>query len=520
MAKLTMDKLTALAKGRGFVYPGSEIYGGLANTWDYGPLGVELKNNIKKAWWQKFVTENHLNVGLDCAILMNPNVWVASGHVGGFSDPLMDCKSCKARHRADNLIEEYNKKNGIEMNIAAWSHAEMEAYIKEHEIKCPVCGKSDFTGIRQFNLMFKTFQGVTEDTVSTLYLRPETAQGIFVNFLNVQRTSRMKVPFGIGQVGKSFRNEITPGNFIFRVREFEQMELEVLLLDAEAEKPILAEFLPIRKPLKVGARLAEELQLHLLELSDAEDEVSGSNLVTEGLADLTDAERHLHSRGSLHVQEIDEYALRRLGAEIQRADAVLGDALKGLEHQVELTNAREVRLAADGALDLVLLDIRLHFGVRPRGDIHLDAVLLIVVLDEVIRTVTRLAALAVHQGIGETAHVTRRDPHVGVHQDRAVETDVQVILGHELLPPSFLDIVFQLHAERAVVPSIRETAVDFAAGIYEAASLCESGEFVHSEFRHNMPPIYRDIGYIHNNGARDKSQARECQKAKSLRMMK
>ncbi len=226
MAKLTMDKLTALAKGRGFVYPGSEIYGGLANTWDYGPLGVELKNNIKKAWWQKFVTENHLNVGLDCAILMNPNVWVASGHVGGFSDPLMDCKSCKARHRADNLIEEYNKKNGIEMNIAAWSHEEMEKYIKEHEIKCPVCGKSDFTGIRQFNLMFKTFQGVTEDSVSTLYLRTETAQGIFVNFLNVQRTSRMKVPFGIGQIGKSFRNEITPGNFIFRVREFEQMELE------------------------------------------------------------------------------------------------------------------------------------------------------------------------------------------------------------------------------------------------------------------------------------------------------
>ena len=226
MAKLTMDKLTALAKGRGFVYPGSEIYGGLANTWDYGPLGVELKNNIKKAWWQKFVTENPLNVGLDCAILMNPNVWVASGHVGGFSDPLMDCKSCKARHRADNLIEDYNKKNGIEMNIASWSHAEMENYIKEHEIKCPVCGKSDFTGIRQFNLMFKTFQGVTEDSVSTLYLRPETAQGIFVNFLNVQRTSRMKVPFGIGQIGKSFRNEITPGNFIFRVREFEQMELE------------------------------------------------------------------------------------------------------------------------------------------------------------------------------------------------------------------------------------------------------------------------------------------------------
>ena len=224
--KLTMDKLTALAKGRGFVFPGSEIYGGLANTWDYGPLGVELKNNIKKAWWQKFVTENPLNVGLDCAILMNPNVWVASGHVGGFSDPLMDCKSCKSRHRADNLIEEYNKKNGIEMNIASWSHEQMENYIKEKEIKCPICGKADFTGIRQFNLMFKTFQGVTEDSVSTLYLRPETAQGIFVNFLNVQRTTRMKVPFGIGQIGKSFRNEITPGNFIFRVREFEQMELE------------------------------------------------------------------------------------------------------------------------------------------------------------------------------------------------------------------------------------------------------------------------------------------------------
>ena len=224
--KLTMDKLTALAKGRGFVFPGSEIYGGLANTWDYGPLGVELKNNIKKAWWQKFVTENPLNVGLDCAILMNPNVWVASGHVGGFSDPLMDCKSCKSRHRADNLIEEYNKKNGIEMNIASWTHEQMESYIKEKEIKCPICGKADFTGIRQFNLMFKTFQGVTEDSVSTLYLRPETAQGIFVNFLNVQRTTRMKVPFGIGQIGKSFRNEITPGNFIFRVREFEQMELE------------------------------------------------------------------------------------------------------------------------------------------------------------------------------------------------------------------------------------------------------------------------------------------------------
>ncbi len=226
MAELTMDKLVALCKNRGFVFPGSEIYGGLANTWDYGPLGVELKNNIKKAWWKKFVQENEYNVGLDCAILMNPNVWVASGHVDGFSDPLMDCKSCKSRHRADNLIEDYAAKNGLEVNLAGWTNEQMENYIAEHKIKCPICGNSNFTGVRQFNLMFKTFQGVTEDSVSTLYLRPETAQGIFVNFLNVQRSTRSKVPFGIGQIGKSFRNEITPGNFIFRVREFEQMELE------------------------------------------------------------------------------------------------------------------------------------------------------------------------------------------------------------------------------------------------------------------------------------------------------
>lgn len=226
MAELTMDKLVALCKGRGFVFPGSEIYGGLANTWDYGPLGVELKNNIKKAWWKKFVQENSLNTGLDCAILMNPETWIASGHVSGFSDPLMDCKHCKARHRADNLIEDWNAKKGIKMNIAGWSNEQMEQYILENKIPCPTCGVSEFTGIRKFNLMFKTFQGVTEDSSTTLYLRPETAQGIFVNFLNVQRTTRMKIPFGIGQIGKSFRNEITPGNFIFRVREFEQMEME------------------------------------------------------------------------------------------------------------------------------------------------------------------------------------------------------------------------------------------------------------------------------------------------------
>ncbi len=224
--KLTMDKLVALCKNRGFIYSGSEIYGGLANTWDYGPLGVELKNNIKKAWWNKFVTENPLNVGVDCAILMNPKVWEASGHIGGFSDPLMDCKSCHSRHRADDLIEAYATKNGLDVNVAGWTNEQMEQFVVEHQIKCPVCGKSDFTGIRKFNLMFKTFQGVTEDTTSTVYLRPETAQGIFVNFKNIQRTTRNRVPFGIAQIGKSFRNEITPGNFIFRVREFEQMELE------------------------------------------------------------------------------------------------------------------------------------------------------------------------------------------------------------------------------------------------------------------------------------------------------
>ena len=217
----TMDKIVALCKGRGYVYPGSEIYGGLANTWDYGPLGVELKNNIKKAWWKKFIQESPYNVGLDSAILMNPQTWVASGHLGGFSDPLMDCKACKTRHRADNLIESFDG-----TNVAGWSNEDMMNYIREKGIACPNCGKVDFTDIRQFNLMFKTFQGVTEDSKSEIYLRPETAQGIFVNFANIQRTSRKKVPFGVGQVGKSFRNEITPGNFIFRVREFEQMELE------------------------------------------------------------------------------------------------------------------------------------------------------------------------------------------------------------------------------------------------------------------------------------------------------
>ncbi|MDD7718027.1 MAG: glycine--tRNA ligase [Eubacteriaceae bacterium] len=224
---VTMEKVVALAKNRGFVFPGSEIYGGLANTWDYGPLGVEFKNNVKKAWWKKFVQESKYNVGLDAAILMNPRTWEASGHVGGFSDPLIDCKECKARFRADKLIEEYMMENGLEVvPVDGWSNEKLEGFIAEKGICCPECGKSNFTGIRQFNLMFKTFQGVTEDSKSEIFLRPETAQGIFVNFKNVQRTSRKKVPFGIAQIGKSFRNEITPGNFTFRTREFEQMELE------------------------------------------------------------------------------------------------------------------------------------------------------------------------------------------------------------------------------------------------------------------------------------------------------
>ena len=224
----TMEKIVALCKNRGFIFAGSEIYGGLANTWDYGPLGVELKNNVKKAWWKKFVQENPYNVGQDSAILMNPQTWVASGHLGGFSDPLMDCKECKERFRADKLIEDYCQEQNItlEKPIDAFSQEEMAAFIEEHQVPCPSCGKHNFTDIRQFNLMFKTFQGVTEDAKNTVYLRPETAQGIFVNFNNVQRTTRRKLPFGVCQIGKSFRNEITPGNFTFRTREFEQMELE------------------------------------------------------------------------------------------------------------------------------------------------------------------------------------------------------------------------------------------------------------------------------------------------------
>ncbi|MDO5649521.1 MAG: glycine--tRNA ligase [Gallicola sp.] len=225
--EVTMEKIVSLAKMRGYVFPGSELYGGLSNTWDYGPLGVELKNNVKKAWWKKFIQESVYNVGLDAAILMNPSVWEASGHLGGFSDPLIDCKECKSRFRADKIIEDHYQEKGVEVSgLDGKTGEELVSMIDEEGINCPDCGAHNFTDIRKFNLMFKTFQGVTEESTDEIYLRPETAQGIFVNFKNVQRSSRKKVPFGIGQIGKSFRNEITPGNFIFRTREFEQMELE------------------------------------------------------------------------------------------------------------------------------------------------------------------------------------------------------------------------------------------------------------------------------------------------------
>jgi len=225
-SRLTMEKLVALAKNRGYVFAGSEIYGGLANAWDYGPLGVELKNNVKKAWWRKFIQECPYNAGIDCAILMNPDVWVASGHVGGFNDPLIDCRECKTRHRADNIIKEWNRSHDVSIDVESWQNTQLKEYIETNRVTCPDCGSCNFTEIRQFNMMFKTHQGVTEDSKSEIYLRPETAQGIFVNFRNMMRATRKKMPFGVGQIGKAFRNEITTGNFIFRTREFEQAELE------------------------------------------------------------------------------------------------------------------------------------------------------------------------------------------------------------------------------------------------------------------------------------------------------
>lgn len=304
----TMDKITALCKNRGFIYAGSEIYGGLANTWDYGPLGVEFKNNIKRAWWKKFVQESRYNVGLDSAIIMNPRTWIASGHVGGFSDPLMDCKVCRTRHRADKLIEEYIAANGLKENPAGWSNEQMFSFIKNNKISCPDCSSNDFTDIRKFNLMFKTFQGVTEDSSSELYLRPETAQGIFVNFKNIARTTRRKIPFGVCQTGKSFRNEITPGNFIFRTREFEQMELEFFCRPgSDLEwfsywKNFCAEFLyslgMTRENLRLRDHDAEELSFYSKATTDFEYLFPFGWGELWGIADRTDYDLNCHIKES------------------------------------------------------------------------------------------------------------------------------------------------------------------------------------------------------------------------------
>ncbi len=298
----TMDKIVALCKNRGFIYSGSEIYGGLANTWDYGPLGVEFKNNVKKAWLLKFVQQSPLNVGLDSAILMNPRAWVASGHVGGFSDPLMDCKECKTRHRADQLIEAFGE------NPAGWDFKQMSEFINTNDITCPDCGKLNFTDIRSFNLMFKTFQGVTEDSSTTLYLRPETAQGIFVNFKNIQRTTRKKVPFGVGQIGKSFRNEITPGNFTFRTREFEQMELEFFCKPGtdiewfnywqDACKKFLLSLNMTEENIKLREHEAEELSHYSNATTDIEFRFPFGWGELWGIADRTDFDLKQHAQHS------------------------------------------------------------------------------------------------------------------------------------------------------------------------------------------------------------------------------
>ncbi|MDD4773318.1 MAG: glycine--tRNA ligase [Eubacteriales bacterium] len=304
----TMDKITALAKNRGFIFAGSEIYGGLANSWDYGPLGVELKNNVKGAWWKKFVQESPYNVGLDSAIIMNPRTWVASGHVGGFSDPLMDCKSCRTRHRADKLIEDYAAENNLQDNPAGMTNEEMAVYIKEKNIVCPGCGGNNFTDIRKFNLMFKTYQGVTEDSTSELYLRPETAQGIFVNFKNIARSTRRKIPFGVCQTGKSFRNEITPGNFIFRTREFEQMELEFFCRPGtdlewfDYWKNFCAEFLyslgMTRENLRLRDHEAEELSFYSVATTDFEYLFPFGWGELWGIADRTDYDLNCHIKES------------------------------------------------------------------------------------------------------------------------------------------------------------------------------------------------------------------------------
>ena len=308
--EITMENVVSLAKMRGFIYPGSEIYGGLSNTWDYGPLGVELKNNVKKAWWKKFIQESKYNVGIDAAILMNPQVWVASGHVGGFSDPLVDCKECKSRFRADKMIEDFYLENKGEeiLGLDGYTEDELSKIIEDENIPCPKCGKHNFTSIRKFNLMFKTFQGVTEDSASEIYLRPETAQGIFVNFKNVQRTSRKKVPFGIGQIGKSFRNEITPGNFIFRTREFEQMELQFFCepgTDLEWFeywrnfcKNFLLDLGVDEESLRLRDHGEEELSFYSVATTDIEYQFPFGWGELWGIADRTDYDLKQHTEGS------------------------------------------------------------------------------------------------------------------------------------------------------------------------------------------------------------------------------
>ena len=311
-----MEKMVALCKNRGYIYPSSEIYGGLSNTWDYGPLGVELKNNVKAAWRKKFIQENKYNVGLDAAIFMNPETWVATGHVAGFSDPLIDCKECKTRHRADKLIEEWSHEHGKDIVADGWSDEEMVNYINENKIPCPDCGKTNFTSIRKFNLMFKTFQGVTEDSTSQIYLRPETAQGIFVNFKNVMRTTRRKLPMGIAQIGKAFRNEITPGNFTFRTREFEQMELEFFCKpDTDLEwfkfwkdycKKFLLDLGMEEKNIRLRDHSPEELVFYSKATTDIEFAFPFGWGELWGIADRTnyDLSRHMeHSKQDLSYQD-------------------------------------------------------------------------------------------------------------------------------------------------------------------------------------------------------------------------
>ena len=306
---ISMEKILSLCKNRGFIFQGSEIYGGLANSWDYGPLGVEIKNNLKKAWWKRFVYESSYNVGLDSAILMNREVWVASGHIGGFSDPLMDCKECKSRFRADKLIEDHFMESGREiLGIDGYSKEELRKIIDDENIICPKCGEKNYTDIRSFNLMFKTFHGVTEDSKSEIYLRPETAQGIFVNFKNVLRSSRKKLPFGIAQIGKSFRNEITPGNFIFRTREFEQMELEFFCKPGEDLKwfeywkeyslKFLMDLGIKEENLRIRDHSKEELSFYSNATSDIEFKFPFGFGELWGIADRTDYDLKAHMNHS------------------------------------------------------------------------------------------------------------------------------------------------------------------------------------------------------------------------------